>query len=437
MLNGFKNRCAKFFASGKSGDARPIGVDFGTDSLKLAQVAMVDGEPKLIAAASIEVPGHVRHSVAARMAFFMESVRDLLLQGNFQGRQVVLALPAASMLIQHLRLPKMDDATLKKTLPWEVRGKLPIDPSAALLQHLIAGEVYHESESRNEIIVLAAARDLINQFLAAADKAKLDVVGMTVEPVAITTCFSHLHVRKEDAAAVTCYVDIGTNSSRAVIAQGSKILFARSIKVGAEHLTRAVANNLKINIDEARVLRLKSASAKVDVDLDESAVCTADDGDKSEDFSFGGRSSSTADFCEESGERGRSPSNNSPVSAAVTTERRARKINVDQVSTATVMEACHEPLTQMVTELNLCRRYFESTFPNLPVDRLIFIGGQANDRMICHHIAHELSLAAQVGDPMERLGRSAMISDESTFDPTRPQPAWAVAIGLSLGSAEK
>ena len=416
MLNGFKNRCAKFFASGKSGDARPIGVDFGTDSLKLAQVAMVDGEPKLIAAASIEVPGHVRHSVAARMAFFMESVRDLLLQGNFQGRQVVLALPAASMLIQHLRLPKMDDATLKKTLPWEVRGKLPIDPSAALLQHLVAGEVYHESESRNEIIVLAAARDLINQFLAAADKAKLDVVGMTVEPVAITTCFSHLHVRKEDAAAVTCYVDIGTNSSRAVIAQGSKILFARSIKVGAEHLTRAVANNLKINIDEARVLRLKSASAKVDVDLDESAVCTSDDGDKSEDFSFGAVSDSEA-------------------STAVKTDRRAKKINVDQVSTATVMDACREPLTQMVTELNLCRRYFESTFPNLPVDRLIFVGGQANDRMICHHIAHELSLAAQVGDPMVRLGRSATISDESTFDPTRPQPAWAVAIGLSLGSA--
>ena len=418
MLNGFKNRCAKFFASGKSGDARPIGVDFGTDSLKLAQVAMVDGEPKLIAAASIEVPGHVRHSVAARMAFFMESVRDLLLQGNFQGRQVVLALPAASMLIQHLRLPKMDDATLKKTLPWESRGKLPIDPSAALLRHLIAGEVYHESEARNEVIVLAAARDLINQFLAAADKAKLDVVGMTVEPVAITSCFSHLHVRKEDAAAVTCYVDIGTTSSRAVIAQGSKILFARSIKVGSEHLTRAVANNLKINIDDARVLRIKSASAKTDQDNNAQAVCTESDGDKSEDISFA------------------SAANESGISAAVATDRRAKKMNVDQMSAAAVLEACLEPLNQMVTELNLCRRYYESTFPNLLLDRMIFIGGQAHDRMVCHHIAHELSLAAQVGDPMVRLGRSAMISDESAFDPSRPQPAWAVAIGLSLGSAE-
>ena len=413
MLNRFKNRCAKFFTSSHTGDVRPIGVDFGTDSLKLAQVAFEDGEPKLIAAASIEVPSHVRHSISARMAFFTESVRELLIQGNFQGRKVILALPAASMLIQHLRLPKMDDATLTKTLPWESRGKLPIDPSAALLRHIIAGEVYHESESRNEVIVLAAARDLINQFLAAADKAKLDVVGMTVEPVAVTDCFSHLLNRKEDSTAVTCYVDIGCNSSRAIIAQGSKILFARSIKVGSDHLNRAVANNLKLNIDDARLLRIKSASGKSDVDNNNQAVCTGDDVDKNVDFSF-----NSAD---------------SVNGVAVLADRRSKQLKVD-LSAASVLESCMEPLNQMVTELNLCRRYYEATFPNLPVDRLIFIGGEARDRMVCHYIAHELALAAQVGDPMLRLGRTATVADESNFDPSIPQPAWAVAIGLSLGS---
>src|SRR2546423_828345 len=94
--------------------ANPIGVDFGSDCLKMAQVAVVDGEPQLIAAAAAEVPSHVRHNPGARLAFFAETAKDLLSSGGFKGRQAMLALPAASMFIQHLRLAKMDDEMLRK-----------------------------------------------------------------------------------------------------------------------------------------------------------------------------------------------------------------------------------------------------------------------------------------------------------------------------------
>src|SRR5215204_4367908 len=87
----------------------PIGVDFGTDSLRLAQVAPAGQEWKLVAAASADVPSHVRHDTNARMQFFVQTTKDLMSQGGFTGRGVALALPAASMFIQHLRLPKMDD----------------------------------------------------------------------------------------------------------------------------------------------------------------------------------------------------------------------------------------------------------------------------------------------------------------------------------------
>jgi Tfp pilus assembly PilM family ATPase len=126
----------------------PIGVDFGSDGLRLAQVQMPGVAPGLIAAASADIPNHVRNDPTARMHFFIETARDLLAQGRFHGRQTVLALPAAAMFIQHLRVPRMDEDALKKALPWEARGKLPIDPSHALLRHVVAGEVYQDSEPK-------------------------------------------------------------------------------------------------------------------------------------------------------------------------------------------------------------------------------------------------------------------------------------------------
>ena len=83
-------------------------------------------------------------------------------------------------------------------LAWECRGKLPIDPSHALLRHLVAGDVYQDQEPKCEVIVMAAQREVVNQFLAAAAKARLDVIGMNIEPKALIDCFSHVYRRKSD-----------------------------------------------------------------------------------------------------------------------------------------------------------------------------------------------------------------------------------------------
>jgi Tfp pilus assembly PilM family ATPase len=98
-----------------------------------------------------------------------------------------------------------------------------------------------------------------------------------------------------------------------------------------------------------------------------------------------------------------------------------------------VEQACREPLTKLIEELDLCRRYYESTFPSKPVERLVFIGGEARQRTLCQHIAQQLGLAAQVGDPLTRMGRISEVGIESGIDRRQPQPGWTVAIGLSLG----
>jgi Tfp pilus assembly PilM family ATPase len=98
-------------------------------------------------------------------------------------------------------------------------------------------------------------------------------------------------------------------------------------------------------------------------------------------------------------------------------------------------EACAQPLSRIVEELELCRRYHETTFPNSPVQRLIFIGGEARQKALCQSIARQLGVAAQIGDPMIRLGKTAELPADCGLDVTQPQPAWAVAIGLSMGAA--
>jgi Tfp pilus assembly PilM family ATPase len=96
--------------------------------------------------------------------------------------------------------------------------------------------------------------------------------------------------------------------------------------------------------------------------------------------------------------------------------------------------AVHESVAKLIEELSLCRRYYEATFSNAPVQRMVFTGGEANQRGMCQQIARELGLAAQIGDPMVRISKFSDAGIESAIDRRKPQPAWAVAIGLSMGA---
>jgi type IV pilus assembly protein PilM len=396
--------------------ANPIGVDFGSDCLRLAQVQRTDGDFKLIAAASADVPPHLRHDGESRLAFFAQNVRDLLGQGRFRGHQAILALPASMMHIQHLRLGRMEEEALKKAIVWESRGTLPIDPSQALLRHVVAGDIYHEQESKMEVIVMAAARQWIHQFLATAAKARLDVIGMNVEPLALMDCFSHIYRRKSDRQATLCFVDIGSCGTRVTIARDGHILFARVIAIGGEHLTRATADELKIAFEEAKTLRIKlAAAARVPSALVAAHHVASPPGQLGE--RRGGGDLAVAEL--------EGDDSDDSAEAIEGAEIQSRLSEVEQ--------ACRATVAQLVHELDLCRRYYETTFPNAPVDRLIFVGGEARQRSVCQQIARELGLAAQIGDPMCRMNRTSDVGLESGLDRRLPQPAWAVALGLSMG----
>jgi cell division ATPase FtsA len=193
-------------------------------------------------------------------------------------------------------------------------------------------------------------------------------------------------------------LDIGSAASRAIIARGQHIFFTRAIPIGGEHFNKAAAAALSLGIEEAKLLRIKMCHAQTSKEQqkDKTAVSTLP----------------------EAGAESVDP----PVNPA----EMAQKSQI-------VETACMEPLRRLVEELDLCRRYYESTFPSQPVDRLIFVDGEARQRNLCQHIARELGLAAQLGDPMVRMGRISEVGIESGIDRRQPQPGWAVAIGLSMG----
>jgi len=428
----------------------PIGIDFGTETLRLAQVApgAVDGELRVLAAASLDVPSSARNDPQLRLAFFVSALKELLPSGGFKGRQAVLGLPSSALQLLHVRLPQMDEAALTKAIPFEARGKLPYDPSHALIRHIVAGEVYHGSEQKLETILMASPKAAVEALLAAAGKAKLDIVGINTEPLALIDCFMRLSRRKDDRDAVVCYVDIGASGSRAIIARGGKVLFARSIAIGGDHFTRAVAQQAKLSYDDAKLMRLRLAEAAQPMAGTAAEAAPRGTTPPVQFASTGTTDDETPGPSAENSFALLGAAMAKKQGAASVIEPRRAGPAAERGSTATestaagdtlarelrlVETAVREPLTRLIEELDMCRRYHEATFPSAPVDKLLFIGGEARQKGLCAHVARELGLAASVGDPLARMAKTTELPPESGLDRRGPQPGWAVALGLSMG----
>ncbi len=77
-------------------------------------------------------------------------------------------------------------------------------------------------------------------------------------------------------------------------------------------------------------------------------------------------------------------------------------------------------------------RYHQSLFPGRPIEKLVFLGGEARHVSTCQKIARALRIGAQLGDPLARLVRLGHRGQSSGVDIEQPQPGWAVPMGLCL-----
>jgi len=350
----------------------PIGVDLGTSVVKMVQLRQTGEEYKLLAAGSEAIPHLPREDLTQRLDFLSGAIRRTLKTGGFVGRKCVLAIPADATFVHHIKVPHVPANRFHEALLNELQGKLPYSIEDAIVRHLVAGKVGGEGgDAKQEVIVISASRALVEEYLAVSRRARLDVVGINVEPCAIIECFARLFSRASDAERTILFVDMGAASTQVVFSHGEKLVFARNLSTGGDALDNAVAEGVDIPLEQARDLR-----------------------------------------------------------------RDLSKHSKDGLAENELYDLLEAPLNGIAGELVKCLQYYESIFRNRPVERAIFLGGQAHDKKLCQLLAKRLNLPAQIGDPLVRVGRPRESGQAISLDQREPQPDWAVAVGLCIGATK-
>jgi Tfp pilus assembly PilM family ATPase len=254
---------------------------------------------------------------------------------------------------------------------------------------------------------MAASREAVQRHLYLIERTKVEIDYVNVEPCALLSCFAHLLDENQEKQGATMFIDLGHVCTKVVVSHGTKIAFSRNIRVAAENIRRTICDKSNMNYNQAvhfhkNILGQISAQTRNQKD----SLAMAD-----------------------------SVKNDQPSQQAVATMN--PNDSSDMVSEHIIAEkAIMQALDCLAEEIRSCIRYHDLHFGTEPIRKVVFLGGQSKNRVLCQNLARHLGLPAQLGDPLVRVDTKNRTGKHSDVPPGESYPDWAVAFGLSLGGVE-
>ncbi|MCY2931991.1 MAG: type IV pilus assembly protein PilM [Planctomycetota bacterium] len=365
------------FGMQRHGNAWPIGLDLGVEGVKMLQLGLAGGQLAVRAAGRWSYPNSVTEPEARREAA-VAAVRDLRRQGGFRGRRVNSVLTCGQQVfIKNIRVNRMAPEELAEAVRWEAEQRFPFPVHPERLRYFIAGEVRVGTETKDEVIVLAAPQEALDEHMALLEAMGLTPNHIEIAPIALFRVYERFLRRQADEEVVSVLVDMGYSGTRVVVARGRQIVFIKDIDVGGRNLNQAVAKELNIGEEEARDLRLRTMRA---------ATPGAREGD-----------------------------------AAAESPRDAMSW--------TVRDAVRKEVEATAKEISLCLRYCSVSFRGLHPDKAILTGGEAHDPAVQELLGEHLNVACQTGYPLRGIDTEAMAA---SGDRRESLTEWSVCAGLAL-----
>jgi len=216
-----------------------IGVDLSNDSLKMAQLANSGKGIRLFAGRIENRPESVQPGSAGWQRWAVEAIREATANGGFRGKEVIAAIPASDVFIDHIKIglpfndgsqnrkaAKTNDQMLPPAVSSKIKQKLPFQLDDAMIRYI-------PTEQDNALVV-ATDRKIIDRHLAIYEKAGLTIKTISIWPMALLSCYTKFFGRrKADEGAVVMLVDIETSCTNVVICRHNILLYACSIPIGS------------------------------------------------------------------------------------------------------------------------------------------------------------------------------------------------------------
>ncbi|MGQ0568521.1 MAG: type IV pilus assembly protein PilM [Armatimonadota bacterium] len=348
-----------------------VGIDIGSDSIKVAELTGTyrSGFRLLHMGSTPSPPVAMRDGVPTAPEELGSHIRALLDKTGIRLDRAVMGVGGQAVTVREVRVPPMTKQELTAAVRYEAERYLPYNIKEVYMDYQVLGETTEDNRRMLDVIVVAARQDVVDQIVAVAEAARVQVRILDVESFALLRSA----VPTTTNGQTTAVVDLGSEASDILITEGQRLRFTRNIPIGGQVLINAVHEAMDVDAATARTLLEEKGEV-----LEEGAV---------------------------------SPDH--------TTER--------------LHDIIAPHIGDLVTEIRRSLDYYQTRSRSAVINQILLAGGLARLRNLDKTIAAELGLATAVASPFVNVKVSPQTYPADRLDALGPTMAVAVGLAMRGG----
>ncbi len=355
----------------------PLALDIGASSVTAIQMSGGGNKLKLRRYHEAPLPeGLVVDGEIVDADLFGRELKTFVGKNGLRGKTVQVGVSNQKVIIRNIEMPEMTEAEMLGAIEFQAQDYIPIPVEDAVLDFQIRGKrIDTDGQPKQDVLLVAAQRGMIDTLLASLKHAGLKVAGVDVCSLALLRALVSDTYLADPSRTGICrgILDISSSVCTLVIAVDDSLKFTRVVNFSSDRFAKVISEHRGVTFEDAARL---SQSVGLPGPL-------APEGDV--------------------------------YSAEVIAETQ-RQTGV--------------AAAELVDEILRSLDYYHSQDGSMPVRELILSGRGTLVRNLDAHLAEALELPVVIGNPLSRVSDNTSSLPDDTL--ALIGPSLAVAIGLAM-----
>ena len=232
-----------------------MGLDIGSSHIKLMELDQDSktGKWRLANFGMVQLPPEaIVDGAVMNTNVIVDAIRELIQRRRVKAKDVVASVSGNAVIIKRINLPTMTTDELEESIQWEAEQYIPFDISDVNIDVQIL-EGASEDPGQMEVLLVAARKELVNEYQSIIQQAGLHPVVVDVDAFAVANMFELNYERPMGSVAL---VNIGASTVNIHVLKNGISAFTRDLGVGGRNFTEEIQRTLNISFEEAEAMKV-------------------------------------------------------------------------------------------------------------------------------------------------------------------------------------
>ena len=230
-----------------------VGVDIGTHSIKLVELAGSYTNPRVVAWAIEPLPaGAFSENTIANAELVADALNSVLLKSGANGEAVSVAVSSSHAITKILGMPAdIGELELEEQISIEALHFIPYPIDEVNIDFEILGPS-EVNERENDVLLVACRRSIVDDYIDLVEESGLALSHVDIDTYALERVYRSQNNLIANSDQPVAIFDIGFFNSHLIVLDGERVLYSRHQSFGAAQLIKLIRKEYGVSAEEAQ-----------------------------------------------------------------------------------------------------------------------------------------------------------------------------------------